>query len=893
MSSSSISQDEILSAPRSANIRYFKLKDVEDMEQTLRHLSPDTIGMAIKLAPTGLVSAVALATDSQIFHLSWEKNELHLLSKKAISKALQSLFSPSDDDTTFAAFEMAHVAPLLQGCFTCCDIRGVDLSTIVTEARNGERFKSPGIVISSLEGQPGLQRRIDMRWDTSEESEGDEPNVCLRAWFSAIACRAIVARRGSLAHIPKLDTSNLTRKVLATLGDLAKRVQLLNAMKPLVQENNFCGFKLTKDGDALVTNLRFKTRVRKSEQTSVELVTAGGAVYSGRATRTQGKQTTVRITKAIQGDVKRIRVHGREELTNAENAQYQFISFVLRGRVKLNQSSNFIKLVWFSIVSHPNLKGGVGIGRSMPSTALQTLDKLNDSQREVVEVMLSGEGGKSLVIVHGPPGTGKTSTIASAVKCWSEVKEPVWVVAQSNVGVKNIAESLARKNIDFKLVVSKEFYVEWHEDIYDDVQDRIIRSDDLPTDDRKGVATERLFGDTTVVLCTLSMLSNPIMDLCRLFILIPVRRLVIDEASQIDVFEFIHLFDKFRRDLLKVCFFGDPKQLPPYGSEQAKLETIFEIKHLRKTAYFLNTQYRMPVPLGGFISTKVYDNKLRSKHSIQDLNCVRFVNVSKGWENKSGTSYINMEEVHTVVRLVKYYYRYKDFCIITPYDPQRAAITKQLEIEKLPFNCVFNVDSFQGNEADYVIVSTVRTEGPGFLKSKKRVNVMLTRCKKGMVIVANRGFFRRGGRDTLLGMLASYWEDTEGEGCWIDWKLVAEGKANMPGVYAIPRPVGAPVVLPSPPPSSSESAMPSPHANRLISGLNSTSSITTVRKSPNRVPITAGTSARVPQLRRTTQSQTVPPPDFPTLSEPGRAKPAKALRGKKKSRAAPAKSLKT
>ena len=85
-----------------------------------------------------------------------------------------------------------------------------------------------------------------------------------------------------------------------------------------------------------------------------------------------------------------------------------------------------------------------------------------------------------------------------------------------------------------------------------------------------------LFHDTTVVLCTLSMLSNPKLLQCGLFDLLPIKSLVIDEASQIDVFEFMvipvlalwaisdtlnqHLFHKFSKELTKVCFFGDPNQ---------------------------------------------------------------------------------------------------------------------------------------------------------------------------------------------------------------------------------------------------------------------------------------------------------------------------------------------
>ena len=69
------------------------------------------------------------------------------------------------------------------------------------------------------------------------------------------------------------------------------------------------------------------------------------------------------------------------------------------------------------------------------------------------------------------------------------------------------------------------------------MEDVIIRSDVLRKRQDSGV--DDLFDGITLVLSTLSMLSNPILDTCGLLRLIPVRSLVVDEASQIDVFEFM------------------------------------------------------------------------------------------------------------------------------------------------------------------------------------------------------------------------------------------------------------------------------------------------------------------------------------------------------------------
>ena len=98
----------------------------------------------------------------------------------------------------------------------------------------------------------------------------------------------------------------------------------------------------------------------------------------------------------------------------------------------------------------------------------------------------------------------------------------------------------------------------------------------------------------------------------------------------------------------------------------------------------------------------------------------------------------------------------RDFKIITPYDAQRNAIENALKTAGLAWeNTVFNVDSFQGNEADHIIVSVVRTSGPGFMKNQRRTNVMLSRCKKSMMICTNRLFLQQKGvARTLVGKFA-------------------------------------------------------------------------------------------------------------------------------------------
>ncbi|KAF9647979.1 hypothetical protein BDM02DRAFT_3097219, partial [Thelephora ganbajun] len=333
----------------------------------------------------------------------------------------------------------------------------------------------------------------------------------------------------------------------------------------------------------------------------------------------------------------------------------------------------------------------------------------------------------------------------------------VWVIAQSNVAVKNVAEKLAESGfLDFKLLVSKDFHFDWHEHLYEVIRHNVIESGDFK---RTIYDNERLLSGARVILCTISMLSTErIMD-CGFTTIVPVQTVIIDEASQIEVGDYLPILARYKATLRKMVFIGDDKQLAPYGQEDIpELRSVFEWPHLRDNAVFLDTQYRMPTVIGNFISRHVYSSRLRTVHHIHHPTCCRFVDVSNGKEIKKGVSWVNEGEVKAAVQMAKRYIREKKgFRIITPYDAQRNAIENALKATGLAWeNTVFNVDSFQGNEEDHIIVSIVRTKAPGFMRNQRRTNVMLSRCKKSMMICTHRGFLQNKsvGR-TLVGQLAS------------------------------------------------------------------------------------------------------------------------------------------
>ncbi|KAF8896424.1 AAA domain-containing protein [Infundibulicybe gibba] len=225
-----------------------------------------------------------------------------------------------------------------------------------------------------------------------------------------------------------------------------------------------------------------------------------------------------------------------------------------------------------------------------------------------------------------------------------------------------------------------------------------------------------------VILSTLSMLSSSSL-IWHLLEVYPVKALLVDEASQIEVGNYV-----------SVCFIGDDKQYVE------NLESIFEKPHLRKHALFLDTQ-------------SIYDEKLNSnpKHPITDSTIAcHFIHVP-GQEKRTKDSFANPSEGDAALLLAKMLqtmgYKYQ---LITPYEGQRTAIEMAMQEAGLDWgNKCFTVDSFQGNEEDYIIISLVRSRELGFMRDLRRTNVMLTRCKKGMFIISSQGFIK--------GLVQNHW----------------------------------------------------------------------------------------------------------------------------------------
>ncbi|KAG2744875.1 hypothetical protein P692DRAFT_20742909 [Suillus brevipes Sb2] len=490
-------------------------------------------------------------------------------------------------------------------------------------------------------------------------------------------------------------------------------------------------------------------------------------MVTGRAKQIDGKQAHINIDGEVHASSKVLTVTtvGKGDLTAAESYKEDVVLKALQGTITLTEHPFFCSIWAPSLnVSWPSQDTSITSVIDYPDS------KLNSSQSVAVERIISQSDTDRVLLIHGPPGTGKTTVIAASVNSIIKTgpkERTIWLVAQSNVAVRNIAEKLDKVGFrDFKLLVSKDFHYDWHEDLYQSLEHCFIRSDLFGG---SVVEISRLLLDARVILCTLSMLSNPNID--TITRIVSVQTVIFDEASQIEVGDYVPLLQRFQHSLEKMVFIGDDKQ------------------------------HRMPVVIGDFISDHVYNKKLKTKHDDTSKTTCRFLDVKMGREESVGHSWINQKEISAVIGLARLYETQgKKFKIITPYDAQRTRIEEQLKSEKLRWeDKCFNVDSFQGkiwltfgagNEEDHIIVSLVRSEGVGFLKNMRRTNVMLTRCKKSMIICTSRDFVTRGqAAGTLVGKLAATmgpqaWQDSvagfgasppsEGLGSWRSgWSSVA------------------------------------------------------------------------------------------------------------------------
>jgi len=189
------------------------------------------------------------------------------------------------------------------------------------------------------------------------------------------------------------------------------------------------------------------------------------STITGRAQRVEGRQAHINVRGAVHptGKIISVTTIGRESLTAAESCREDVVRQALQGTIKLTQHPFFCS-IWtpsFGISWPPSPQNS-----STKQLIFYPSSALNPSQDIAVQRIVSEQDKDCLVLIQGPPGTGKTTVIAASVMSiieYGRKERTIWLVAQSNVAVKNIAEKLDKVGFrDFKLLVSKDFHFDWY-----------------------------------------------------------------------------------------------------------------------------------------------------------------------------------------------------------------------------------------------------------------------------------------------------------------------------------------------------------------------------------------------------------------------------------------------
>ena len=420
--------------------------------------------------------------------------------------------------------------------------------------------------------------------------------------------------------------------------------------------------------------------------------------------------------------------------------------------------------------------------------------RLNPSQHDAIRHALSSN---DLAIIHGPPGTGKTTTVVEVIRLLVARGQRVLACAPSNTAVDNLLERLlaigepavrlghpARVSEDLRqhsldaLVGRHEAMMVVHQMMREAEQierqaAKYTRGRPAPghrgqqrQEARELKRHARILEKQAIadllkdarVICATTTFDDSVLDDLRFDVL------VIDEACQsVEPGCWVPL-----RRADRLILAGDHLQLPPtILSDAAKKEGYAVSMMERLVNHYgelvtrqLTVQYRMHESIMGFSSQHFYDNTLIAdesvrRHVLSDLpriqndlvsdDPVTFIDTAgTGWQEElepEGLSKRNPEEGRLVLKQVNALCEAglapSDIAVIAPYAAQVRWLRENAIYDQLEID---TVDGFQGREKEAVVISLVRSNPIGeigFLSDARRMNVALTRAKRKMIIVGD------------------------------------------------------------------------------------------------------------------------------------------------------------
>ncbi|HET7324117.1 MAG TPA: AAA domain-containing protein, partial [Halococcus sp.] len=383
----------------------------------------------------------------------------------------------------------------------------------------------------------------------------------------------------------------------------------------------------------------------------------------------------------------------------------------------------------------------------------------NTAQNRAVRLAV---GAEDCALIHGPPGTGKTYTIARIVRALTERGERVLLSAFTNRAVDNALSALTEQGFcDFVRVGTEH-------GVREDMQEYRLKTSGNP-EKRAAELQEAPVVAATTASCGSRVMREQSFDVA-----------LVDEAGQLTEPATLAALSLAERFVLV----GDHQQLPPVvqatdaangatdefadttnavtarsdGGIRKKADlsrSLFErlVETHPDASVLLDKQYRMAQRVQAFSSSEFYEGALRpatpevASQQLSDLPAVdadalpehlkeRVAFIDPDGEAHGNTNPAEVEAVAEVIEeFVAAGVAREDIGVIAPFRAQAAAIRRAVSGVT-----VDTVDRFQGSAKEVIIVSFVATgnlASPIF-EDYRRVNVALTRAKKALVLVGDR-----------------------------------------------------------------------------------------------------------------------------------------------------------
>ena len=378
-------------------------------------------------------------------------------------------------------------------------------------------------------------------------------------------------------------------------------------------------------------------------------------------------------------------------------------------------------------------------------------ERLNTKQREACEAIAKLP---SIYCIQGPPGTGKTDVLSCIATLFSENGFEVAIISKTHQAVNNALNKI-RKYDDRGFVIKIGDELKGQE-----LVDNVICCDTYRhyTEERS-VLKKKADGRADIVGMTLQAAVINLGLMNRGF---QPRVVIVDEAGQIPITEASILGASGAGTIV---FIGDDKQMPPiYHEAQIKHELSISIFQHLCTLYpdyetSLQETYRMNKDITEVVSRNFYEPygehiyasefskyrnlELKSSNDVlSSENSIIIKNVSREskWEEN------NPEEAEYIVTLIKEAIEagmeINDIAVITPFRRQVRCIREAVKnVLNDDFPLIDTVERLQGQDVDLIIISFATTSPfyypkvKGFLLNKNRLNVMISRAKKKVLIL--------------------------------------------------------------------------------------------------------------------------------------------------------------